>query len=129
MPCGLIHDDNSVGFFSNRERNFFQMQFHRMGIAFWHDKPCGFTLLWADRSKDIGRAGPQVLYRFWTCATFGPTSGLFILLPDPGFILPPDFYGLAKGFLILDFNYFGWEVFFECLIGIDISLTVARTSR
>lgn len=69
------------------------------------------ALGWADGAEDVGRAGALVVRRAQPRATACPATGDLVLLPDPGFVLEPDLYGLACGLARRDLRQDRGEVF------------------
>lgn len=49
-------------------------------------------MLRADRAEDVGRLRSLVVWRRWSRTSLCPASGNLVLLTDPRFVLPPNFY-------------------------------------
>jgi hypothetical protein len=103
MPSGLIDQENCMGARRHRERDFLQVQGHGRRVAEGQDKSGALAEGRADCAEQIDRLGPLVVRRRWPRATLGPTAGNFVLLTDPRFVLPPDFYDFARRPLCRDF--------------------------
>jgi hypothetical protein len=89
-----------------------QMQGHRCGIAPWQDERSTFALSWADGTEDVGRSGPLIRGRRWSCAAPGPATGDLVLLPNPGFVSEPDLYrGGLDALLLCDLCQDGGETY------------------
>jgi len=68
------------------------MRLHGMGVGLWHhqgraDAPCR-----ADGAEQIGALVALVGRLARPCALARPQADKAVLLPDPRFILEPDFY-------------------------------------
>ena len=88
-----------------------QMQGHGGRGAAWQDEGGALGRGRADGAEDIGRAGPLVA---WSCGprpATRPAAGDLVLLPDPGFVLEPDFYRLAGGITRRNLRHIHGEVF------------------
>jgi hypothetical protein len=70
--------------------DFLQVLAHRLPIAIEHDQASGRSLVGADRAEGVGPLGALILGRGRTGSAPGPAAGDLVLLPDAGFILPPD---------------------------------------
>ena len=116
MPSGLIDDDDGVGPGSDGEGYFFQMQVHGDGIADGEDQGCPDASCWTDSAEYPGRAGSLILGCDGARAPFGPAPRNLVLLADPGFVLPPNFYGRADRESVADFRHSGCEVFLKVSI-------------
>lgn len=72
--------------------DFPQMKVHGGAVADGQDEtgtnPSGRT----NGTEEIGRAGALVVGCDGPCSTLGPAACDFVLLPDPGLVLPPDLY-------------------------------------
>ncbi len=87
------------------------MLVHGGGIAPGHDDAGSGALGRANGAEQIGRGRPLIFRRAWPGASFGPTPCNPVLLSDPSFVLPPDFYGRTTFELGLDLRQLGGEVF------------------
>lgn len=87
------------------------MQRHGLGVAAGQDKTGSLAQDGADGAEQISRLGSLIMGRHGAGAASGPAPGDLVLLADAGFVLPPDFYGLASRFLGGDFFQAGGEVF------------------
>ena len=76
----------------DRGADFREVLRHRPGIAPGHDQAGAFGLGWTDRAEDIGGFGALIVRRPRACTDPRPSSGVLVLLSDPGLILKPDFY-------------------------------------
>ena len=86
---------------------------HRLGVALRHDEACRHAPRRADRTKDMGRDGSQVLWRRGPCAAPRRASCYPGLLPDTRFVLPPPLYGCSCARTRPDLLQLGGEVFFR----------------
>lgn len=77
--------------------DFDEMLVHGMGIAPGHDQCCGLAVFGVDRAEDVGRPRALVMRCRRSGTSLGPAAGDLVLLPDPGFVLEPDFDHLALG--------------------------------
>ena len=68
------------------------------------------SILGADGTENVDRAGALIVWRSWPRAALGPPAGDLVLLPDPRFILKP-VYILALCLLGCDLRQLGGEVF------------------
>ena len=90
MPSCLIEHNEGMGSGFDGAGDFGEMGVHGMRIGPWHDKAGGLAFFRADGAEDIGRACALVLGRGGARAAPGPSPGDLVLLPDAGFVLPPD---------------------------------------
>src|SRR6266851_3666117 len=111
VPAGLVEQQHGVGVRRHHLGDFGQVQRHRGGVAAWQDKAGGAPPGRADRAEDIGRAGALVVRRGGPRAAPRPEPGDLVLLADPGFILEPDLYRLARRVALGDLVEAGGEVF------------------
>lgn len=92
------------------------MPLHGLGIATGQDKGGSNAAGGTDGTEDIDRLGTLVLGRTGPGTALRPATGDLVLLADPGFILPPQFYcGVGREFGP-DFRHSGWEVFLKSSI-------------
>ena len=87
------------------------MKYHGGSIASWEDQGSADTSGRADSAKDICRASSLILGGRGTRPPFCPAPGSLCFLPDPGLVLPPDFYGRSNREPAPDFRHLGWEFF------------------
>jgi hypothetical protein len=92
VPSRLVDEKHGMSPWCDSLSDLRQMQGHRCGIAPWQDERSTFALSWADGTEDVGRSGPLIRGRRWSCAAPGPATGDLVLLPDPGFVSEPDLY-------------------------------------
>ena len=111
MPASLIHNEDSMRIVGNMAVDFGQVLVHGIGVAPRHDEGCGFSALGADSAEDVCGAGALVVWSRRPRSTFRPAARDLVLLPDPGFVLEPDFDHSAFGGTLGDFRYRGGEVF------------------
>ena len=111
MPASLIHDEDSMRIVVNMSGDFGQVLVHGIGVAPRHDEGCGFSVPGADRAEDVCRASALVVWSRRSRSTLGPAACDLVLLPDPGFVLEPDFDHSAFGGSPGDFRHCGGEVF------------------
>ena len=111
MPAGLIEQQHGVRTRRHHLGDFGQVQRHRGGVAARQDQAGGTPLGRADRAEDIGRAGALIVRRRGPRPLPRPAAGDLVLLADPGFILEPNFYRLARRVALGDFVEAGREVF------------------
>jgi hypothetical protein len=72
------------------------MQRHRCGVAARQDEAGGGSSCRADGAEDIGRAGAFVVRCRGSRSASRPPPGDLVLLTDPGLVLEPDLYRLAR---------------------------------
>lgn len=87
------------------------MQVHGFGVAFGQHQRRADAPGRTDGAEDIGRTRALILGGRGAGSSFCPTPGDFILLADPGFILPPDLYGRSGWEAVADFRHSGRKVF------------------
>jgi len=113
VPSGLIKDDDGMGAGCYVEGDLFKMHAHRLTVAAGHDDAGRLAFSRADRAKDPGRGAPLIARSRGARAALGPTPGELGLLPDPGFILPPQLYGRSFGEALADLRQTGGEAFLK----------------
>ncbi len=96
VPAGLIEQENGMGSRRHRSGDFYQMQRHRGGVAARQDEAGPGSSGRADGAEDVGRAGALIVRRRGSRPAPRPTPGDLVLLPDPGLVLEPDLYRLAR---------------------------------
>lgn len=92
VPPGLIDDKNGMGVRRHFGADQLQVLRHRMGVGPRHDETGALTLGRADCAKNVSPFGPLVVRRARTGSALCPSSGEFVLLVDPRFILKPDLH-------------------------------------
>ena len=68
------------------------MPLNGLGVAAGQDEAGTDTARRADGTEDIGRLGALIAGRAGPGSSLRPTPCDLVLLADPGFILPPEFY-------------------------------------
>ncbi len=96
VPAGLVEQQNGMGARGHGSRDFRQMQRHRGGIAAWQDEAGGAPLGRADGAEDVGRASALIVRRRGSRPAPRPSPGDLVLLANPGLVLEPDLYRLAR---------------------------------
>jgi len=71
------------------------MPLHCLGITVRQDEARTDTALWTDGAEDIGGLCTLILWGSGAGSAPRPAPREFGLLPDPCFILPPNFYRCA----------------------------------
>src|SRR3954451_22617317 len=89
VPSGPVHQHDPMGSGSYGLRDLGQVQVHRGRIASRQDQGRALALLRADRSEDVDRTRPLIVRGAGAGAPSGPAPGDFVLLADPGLVLPP----------------------------------------
>ncbi len=74
------------------DRDFQQVKGHGGAVALGQDETCTNPSCGTNGAEEIGRAGALVMGCDGPCSTLGPAPRDFVLLPDPGLVLPLDFY-------------------------------------
>ena len=97
VPAGLIQEQKGVRADLDLRGDLVQMALHGLGVATWLHECGAGAAFGTDGAEDVGRLGALIVGCAWPGAAPGPASGDLVLLPDPGFILPPDFYLRAVG--------------------------------
>src|SRR3977135_1321734 len=80
----------------HRLGDFFQMQRHRGGVATRQDKTGAGSSCRADGTEDVGRTRPLIGRCRGASPAPRPSPGDLVLLADPGLVLEPDLYRLAR---------------------------------
>ncbi len=111
MPTGLIEQQNSMGSRRHRPGDLGQMQSHGGGIAARQNKAGGDPLGRANGPEDVGRARPLIVRCRGARPALRPSPGDLVLLSDPGLVLKPDLYRLARRVALGDLVEAGGEVF------------------
>ena len=89
------------------------MPLHGLGITAWQHETGTDAPGRTDRTEEIGRLRALVLRCRGSGATPGPAPREPSLLPDPGFVLPPDLYVRAGRERCPDLPHLGWEFFLK----------------
>lgn len=92
VPARLIPHQHGMSGGSDLRGDLVEMPLHGLGVTAGQDESGTDTALGANGAEDIGRLGALVVRRDRTGSPFGPAPGDLVLLADPGFILPPQFY-------------------------------------
>lgn len=71
--------------------DFIEVQLHGLGVCLWQNKRGSGSSFRADGAEQICVFIALVGGQPWPGSLFGPDAGLAVLLPDPCFILKPDF--------------------------------------
>src|SRR5204862_7158603 len=80
----------------HRLGDFFQMQRHRGGVATRQDKTGAGSSCRADGTEDVGRTRPLIVRCRGSSPAPRPSPGDLVLLADPGLVLAPGLYRLAR---------------------------------
>src|SRR5512134_1050098 len=72
--------------------DFVQMPLHGLGVAAGEDEGGADAAIGTDGAEDVSRLGALIVRRRGAGTLLGPAAGDLVLLSDPGFILPPQFY-------------------------------------
>ena len=116
VPAGLIEKEDGMGARCDLGGDFVQMPLHRLGVAAGQDEGGPDTALGTDGAEDVGRLGSLVMGRPGPAPPRCPATGDLVLLPDTGFILPPELYRDAVRELCPDRVQRGREVFLKASI-------------
>ena len=81
-----------MGFGPDLGGDFLEVLLHGGGVAALLDDGGGDAALGTNGAEDVGRPGALVMRGAGPGAAPGLMSGMLVLLPDAGFILPPDLY-------------------------------------
>ena len=95
MPSGPVHDEEGDRSRSDACPNFRQMLVHGFDVDGGQDQSAANATGRADRAEQIRPVEAPVAQCARAAPAPGPDSGERALLPDPCFILEPDFYRLA----------------------------------
>src|SRR6266851_6255001 len=87
------------------------MQRHRGGVAARQDEAGAGSSRRTDRAEDVGRACPLIVRRRGPRPAPCPSPGNLVLLADPGLVLEPDLYRLARRVALGDLIEARGEVF------------------
>src|SRR6266536_3646051 len=92
------------------------MQRHRGGVAARQDKAGAGSSGRADGAEDVGRAGPLIARCRGPRPAPRPAPGDLVLLTDPGLVLEPDLYRLARRVALGDLVEARSEVFLNAAL-------------
>ncbi len=92
MPSGLIDEEDSVGAGCHLGRDFIQMPLQSLCVAARQNEGRPDAALGTDGAEDVGRLGTLVAGRPGPGSSWCPAPGDLVLLADPRFVLPPEFY-------------------------------------
>ena len=95
VPACAIQDDDGMGARGDVATDLGEMQVHRLGVGIGQDKGCCCAACGTNGTEQISPVVALVARCGGSGAAFGPDPGQCALLPDAGFILPPDFDRLA----------------------------------
>src|SRR5215469_3445830 len=91
------------------------MHAHRRAVA-PRQHQCGAgSARWADCTEYIGRGGALIVRRGRPCPALCPPTGDLVLLADPGLILEPNLYRLARSIASRDLRHALTEVFLNAV--------------
>lgn len=113
VPSGLIKDDDGMGTGRHVERDLFQMHAHRLAVAAGHNDPGSLAFGRANWAEDPVRGSSLITRSRGACTAPRPAPNELGLLPDPGFILPPQLYGRSFGETFADLRQTGSEAFLK----------------
>ena len=111
MSSGPIHEQNGVSAGLDGKRDLLEVQRHGLGVAGREDETGRLAERGTNGAEDIGRGGSLILQGKRARAAFGPASRNLVLLADAGFVLEPQFKGLAAGGR--DIGQEGWNFFLK----------------
>ncbi len=97
VPPGLVDEQNGVGAGFDGERDFLEMQRHRLGVAKGHDETGRLAERRTNGAEDIGRGGSLISQGERARSAFGPASRDLVLLADAGFVLEPQLERFSGG--------------------------------
>ena len=99
MPSRPIYDEQGDCSRTDAFSDFNQMLVHGFDVDGRQHQGSANASGWADRAEEVGPVETPVARRARAASTLGPDAGQRALLPDPCFVLEPDFNGLAGGAL------------------------------
>ena len=91
MPASAIKQQDGVRPFGDHGRDLVEMDLHGVGPYERQGEGCADASLRADRPEQVGIVVALVGRLTWSRAAPGPLADDTVLLPDPGFVLKPDF--------------------------------------
>jgi len=111
VPSGLVEQQDGMSAWRHGSGDLIEMERHGGGVAARQDQAgCGSPRR-TDGAEDIGRFRPLVVRRRGPRPAPSPTAGDLVLLTDPGLVLEPDLYRLARRIASRDLVQAGGEVF------------------
>ena len=111
MPSGLVEHNDRMRAGVHRGADLVQMRLHGGRVAPGHDEAGAFAFRRADGAENVSPLRALILRRTGPGSTPRPAAGYLVLLPDPGFVLEPDFYFDICPNLVPDRRQLGGEVF------------------
>lgn len=111
VPTGLVEQQHRMRAGLDRLRDLCQMQGHGGGVTARQHKTGRCAARWADRAKDIGRAGALIVGCAGSRSPPRPSARNLVFLADPSLVLEPDLYRFAGRFALGDRRQVGSEVF------------------
>ncbi len=113
VPARLIHQQDGMGIGGDGLGYLGEVQVHRRGVAEGQNQPRRLAFGRTDRAEDVGRLGALIVRGRRPRTAQGPTPGDLVLLADPGLVLEPDLYALARRLAGRDRRQTGREVFLK----------------
>src|SRR5271166_3572747 len=99
MPTRPIKEQDGVTALRHLAADFLEMQIHRLGVGIRQDQSRADIATRTDGAENVGPFAALIARRGRTAAAFGPNAGQRALLPNPSFILPPEFDRLVARML------------------------------
>ena len=90
MPSGLVEQDSGMSARFDVSGDLGQMPIHRLDVAPRQHEVGGFAFFRADRTENVGRGGPLIVWRRRPGAAFGPAPRDLVLLSDARLVGEPD---------------------------------------
>ena len=116
MPSSLVEQEHRVGSGRDVPADFGEVKLHCLAIAARHDQGCAFAAVRTDGAEYPGGGPAQVSRCNWPRPAPGPATGDLCFLPDPGLILPPQFYCGVVWQALPDLRQTDGEVFLKSAI-------------
>lgn len=113
VPSGLVEKQDRMRAWCDMEGDFLKMHAHSLAVAAGHDDRRALAFSRADGAKDPGRSAALIFWGRWPGATLCPAAGELGLLPNAGFVSPPNFYGCSLGQALFDFCQMGGKTFLK----------------
>ena len=113
VPARLIHQQDGMGIGGDGLGYLGEMEVHRRGVAEGQDQPGRLAFGRTDRTEDVGRLGALIVRGRRPCTAQSPAPGDLVLLADPGLVLEPDLYALARRLAGRDLCQAGGELFLK----------------
>ena len=95
MPTGAVECHDSESTRADPAADFLQMQVHRLDIGVRQHEPRPYTACRAYSAEQVGTFVALIAKRGGSAAALRPDAGQAAFLPNPRFVLPPQFDGLA----------------------------------